>query len=163
MEQYANSKNKVQHHIRVADHLLTMTYPMLKDPKILASALENMFSALSITLDAVMYYERLFKRVPLYNDNFQSKFTIFKTKVVNNYNISSDTVKFISELKEYVTERKKAPVEFPRKGKYVIADKDYRLRTLAFEDLKKKLTKTKKVTFELLELVEKNDGILRRR
>ena len=54
--QEALEKAKV--YIRNADHMLTMTYPMVRDPKLLVAVAENLFNGLTSTVTALLYHER---------------------------------------------------------------------------------------------------------
>lgn len=163
MEKFVEYRDRARHNIRVADHMLTMTYPLVKDPKLLLAVHENIFLALTNAMASVLYYERAFKRIPPFHDNFSSKFNMFKAKVVPRYNIDLSVVRFIAEVKEVVQDHKDSTTEFSRGGKFVIADRDYKMRALGEKEIKKTLQTAKAVTHELLQLVSKNDAMLRRR
>ncbi|MFP4523805.1 MAG: hypothetical protein ACLFO2_00620 [Candidatus Woesearchaeota archaeon] len=153
MERFVQYKDKARRNIQLADHMLTMTYPLVKDPKILLGVLENLFMAVTNSMASVLHYERLHKRVPAFNETFDSKFSTFKSKVVHQHGLDLKWVRFIAELREAVQEHQQSTTEFPRKGKYVMADKDYRLKTLDEALLKDYLKKTKELVHELLQLV----------
>lgn len=155
MERFVQYKDKARRNIQLADHMLTMTYPLVKDPKILLGVLENLFMAVTNSIASVLHYERLHKRVPAFSETFDSKFSTFKSKVVHQHDIDLKWVRFIAELREAVQEHQQSTTEFPRKGKYVMADKDYRLKTLDEALLKDYLKKTKELVHELLQLVSK--------
>ncbi len=153
MEKFLSYRDEARRNIRIADHMLTMTYPMLKDPKILLAVLENIFMALTNSMASVLYYERMYKRIPPFHDTFESKFNALKSYVVKQYELDLRTVRTIAEVKELVYEHKQATVEFSRKGKFVMSRDDYALRTLSADDLKRYLKKGKEATHELLQLV----------
>jgi hypothetical protein len=46
MEEFQVLRDKAVEKIKIADHMLFMTYPLVKDPKLLMSILENTFSKL---------------------------------------------------------------------------------------------------------------------
>lgn len=163
MEEFVEFQEKALKHVRIADHMLTMTYPLVKDPKILVAVLENIQGAILTSMTCVLSYERLFKRIPPYTDSFENKFSLFKTKIVPAYSIPLTRVRFISEVRELIDEHKKATTEFSRKGSYVMADSNYQIKTLDEKKLKKFLAQTKELVHELLQLVRKNDAMFRRR
>ncbi len=163
MEKFMECRDRARNNIRIADHMLTMTYPLVQDPKLLLAVLENIFLSLTNAMASVLYYERVFKRVPPFHDTFESKFSLFKAKIVPRNNIDLGHVRFIAEIKELVQERKEASVEFSRKGKFYIASDSYKMKSLGPNDLKKYLQKAKTVTHELLQMVSKNDAMFRRR
>ena len=78
MEKFQELREISQKKILLADHILTQTYPLLKDPKLLIAAVDNIFLAYSNSMGALLHYERLFKRVPSFTDNFESKMRVLK-------------------------------------------------------------------------------------
>ncbi len=155
MERALEYQKKSLHHVRVADHMLTMTYPLVKDPKLLVAVLENLFLATTNAMGAILYKERYFKRIPPFHDTFESKFGSFKMHIVRKMNIDAKWVRFIAQLKEIVNDHKKSTTEFPRREKYVMADEHYRMRTISEVELKKHLKKTKEFVYMILEMVRK--------
>ncbi len=153
MKDFLAYRDEAVRKMRLADHMLTMTYPLLKDPKILLSVLQNIFSALSNAVSAVLYQELYYKRIPHFNDSFESRFNALKAHVVKKYNIDLKTVRLIAELRELLNEHERASVEFSRKGKLFMARDDYIMRSLSPEDLKRYLKKGKEATHDLLRLV----------
>ena len=65
--------------IRTADHLAYMTYPMLKDPKLIMKIAENISEAMKIAIEAIVYYDRLYKRIQPLGEEFTTKYDIFKS------------------------------------------------------------------------------------
>jgi len=163
MEKFMMYKQRAQQQIRIADHMLTMTYPLVKDPKILIAVLENIFLSITNALGSILAYERVFKRIPPFHDTFESKYSMFKAKIVPRYQIDLKWVRFIAEIKELVNEHKNSTTEFVRPGKFVIADDHYRIKTLSEQDLKKYLKNAKELVHDLLLLVSKNDAMFGRR
>ena len=125
---------KKKHH--VADHMLTQTYPLLKDPKLLLSVVSNLSAASINAMLAVLEYERLYKRVPPYSENFEQKYFLFRDTIAKKYNIPLDGVLLIKDLKSMLEEHKKSPVEFSRKDQYVICSSSYRMRTVDVPKMK---------------------------
>jgi hypothetical protein len=163
MEPYLQYQQRAVQNIKVADHMLTMTYPLIKDPKLLLSVLQNLFMAASNAMACILYYERHFNRIPAFQDTFESKYSMFQQKIVQEYQIDLKWVKFIAELKELVQSHKESTTEFPRSGKFVMADHDYRIKTLGEEDLKYFLKLTKDFVDYTLQLVNTHDAMPRRR
>ena len=59
--------------IRTADHLAYMTYPMLQDPKLIMKIAENVAEAMKYAIEAIVYYDRLYKRISPLGEEFSSK------------------------------------------------------------------------------------------
>jgi hypothetical protein len=52
------AREYAKRHIRIADHMLTQTFPLVKDTKILIAVTENIFEAAKHTMEAIIYYEQ---------------------------------------------------------------------------------------------------------
>ena len=157
MDSLQNLKNQAMEKLGVADHLVSTTYSLVKEPKLLVSVIENIFAALDLTMTALIEYEKNFKAIPNY-DNFETKMELFKRKVATKYNISSDITEFIIDIKKTLDSHKKSNVEFSKKETFVITDNDYNLTTLNVDDVKKILLKAKNQIIELFNLIKYEDN-----
>ena len=137
MEEFQILRDKATQKIRVADHMLFMTYPLVKDPKLLLSIIENIFASLDFGMSALLQHERLFKRIPPYHDTFPTRFEIFKDKMIPRYKISPNHAKLIIDVRSIISQHKKSPVEFARKDKFVICSPSYSLKTIDINLVKK--------------------------
>ena len=162
MEKYLEAKKKALKNLYIADHILTMTYPLIQDPKLLLAVCENIFLGLTNSIASLLYFERLYKRIPPFHDNFESKYNMFKMRCVERFNISKEYLKFILEIKEIIYENKKSPVTFSKKNKFVICSDNYKLKTLSLEELKQYLEKAKLFIHEICSIIEKNERIFRK-
>jgi len=161
MEVFQQLRDEAKRTITKADHMLVMTYPLLNEPKILVSVTNNLLKSVEYAMTAVLEYERLFKRIPPFQDNFSSKYVVFKDKVVRRYGINPQHIKLISDLRELVMAHTQSTVEFARDGKFVICSEDYQLRTLSQGDLKKYMVKAKLFIDDMYRITQENDGIFR--
>ncbi|MBU0471149.1 MAG: hypothetical protein KKF65_00865 [Nanoarchaeota archaeon] len=163
MEEFQQLILNAKKTIRIADHMLIMTFPMIKDPKILLAVLQNINSALANAMFSVVYYERLFKRIPQFQEDFDSKFNVFKGKIVEKYNINKAYLNLIQEIREILLEHKKSPIEFSRGDRFVICSSNYRMKTISVDDIKKHIAKTKLFIIDMERLVSKDAGIFKER
>ncbi len=159
MEEFQQARLKAQAKFKIADHMLTQTYPLLKDPKLLVAVMENLFLALTGAMASILYYERTFKRVPPFVDNFENKFELFRQKCVVRYNLNKEYLTLISDVKESVIAHRKAPVEFARKENFVICQDNYQLKTISFEQIRKYIGLTKTFLKEANAITSKDEGI----
>ncbi|KYK25726.1 hypothetical protein AYK26_01785 [Euryarchaeota archaeon SM23-78] len=162
MEQFQILRDKAIQKIKVADHMLFMTYPLVKDPRLLLSIIENIFASLDFGVSALLQHERLFKRIPPYHDSFTSRFEIFKDKMIPRHNLSPRHAKLIRELREIISEHKKSPIEFARKDKFVICSPTYSLKTIDINLVKKYIFETKVFVDNINKIVSKHEGIFAR-
>jgi len=138
-----------------ARHLLNVTFPMIKDPKLLIGVINNISDSLESSMDAILTYERLLHLVPAYNNAYESKFNLFKMKSVRRNNIPLETIHLMSELKYIIDLHKKSPMEFQRGNRFVICNKDYQLKVISIKDLQKQLYITKNMLDKMQQIVSK--------
>ena len=162
MEQFQILRDKAVQKIRVADHMLFMTYPLVKDPKLLLSIIENIFASLDYGVSSLLHHEKLFKRIPPFHDTFPSRFEIFKDKMIPKYELSPKYVKLIKDVGSIISEHKKSPVEFARKDKFVICSPSYSLKTIDTNLVKKYIFETKVFVDNVNKIVSKHEGIFAR-
>ncbi len=165
MEKLSLAFASAQKHIRVADHLLTQTYPLVKDPKLLIAVLDNILLAAEEGMTVVLYYERKQKKIPPFHNNFESKFDIFQKKVASANHLE-EFVQIIYETKTLSDMHKKSAVEFARKDALVMATEDYQLQSISFKRLqemtdcmKKFIEKIEKITWNVSTVLEKKSHV----
>ncbi|MDP6548172.1 MAG: hypothetical protein QF917_04415 [Candidatus Woesearchaeota archaeon] len=161
MEKFQELREQAKKKLQLADHILTMTYPLVKDSRLLIAAVENLFLAFTNGMNSVLYYERTFKRIPPFPDNFTSKFELFKDKCAKRYEIDSEYLKIIRDIKEIIIAHKKSPVEFSRKENFVICNGDYRMRSISSNELKAYVEKAKLFIKTVSTIVSKDEKIFR--
>lgn len=132
-----------------------MTYPIVNDGRLLVAVAENIFLALTNTMGSVLYYERLFKRVPPFHDNFSSKFNLFK-EYAEKENIDAGYLRLIQNMKEIIVKHKKSPVEFTRKDQFVICNGSYKLYTISVNELKDYVAKAKSFLSNTERIISRN-------
>jgi len=161
MEKFQELKESAKKKITIADHMLTQTYPLVKDAKLLLAVLENVFLALSYSMSSVLHYDRLFKKINILPENFEAKFHVFKDKCVPRYKIDKEYLNLVREIKEIIIAHKKSPVEFVRNDRFVICSENYRMKTVSVDQLKKYIAKSKIFIQETSNIVSKNEAIFR--
>ena len=163
MEKFQELRDIAKKKLHLADHILTQTYPLIQDNKLLLAVVENIFLALTNAMGSILYYERLFKKIPPFHDNFDSKFNMFRSRVVDSYNIDKEHVRFIQDIKDIIVAHKKSPVEFTKKDKFVICSDDYNIKTITLEQMKGYVSKAKSFIQKTDSIVSKNEEIFSRR
>lgn len=135
---------KANHYFLAADHMASVTFNLVKDQKLLIAIAENLHLAFSTAIDAVLQYERLYKRIPPYSENSTAKLEIFRNRVAPLYNLNRGYLIVVEELRELIQGRKAAPMEFVRQDKYVICSPDYsRIQSITLEKLKSYINESK--------------------
>ena len=152
LDNISNSKK----HIKVADYMLTMTYETVKEPRLLLTITNTVFTAVKEAVDAGLYYERHFKRIPPFNeDSFEVKFDVFKKRLSKKYSISLIEMDFINFLRKVTQEHKESAVEFARKDDFFMYKDDYSGERLD-KDTVKKLISNAKIFIDKVYLIISN-------
>jgi hypothetical protein len=159
MEKFQELREHAKKKVFIADHIISQSYPFLKDTKLLLTALENVFLALSNAMGSVLYYERQFKQIPSFHDDFDSKFIAFQSRVVNRYKINKEYVSLIKNIRDILVQHKSSPVVFSRRDKYVICSDNYGIKTISQEDIKKYVSQTREFINLTTMITSKNEKI----
>lgn len=131
MDKVLDNISKAMQRLKTADYMLTMTYETLKEPKLLLTIANTLFLATKEAIDASLYYERHFKRIPPFNENsFEAKLDMFKKKLSLKYKLEKSDFGYINELRQINEEHKTSAVEFSRHEKLFMFDEDYNGETL---------------------------------
>lgn len=161
MEKYQDFRDKARKAVHVADHMLTMSYPLLNDPKILVSVAKNLNQGVMYAIDSALEHEKLFKRIPAFHDSPDEKIRIFREKIIQRYNLNHNYYKLAVTLKELMHVHRNSTVEFPRGEKFVMASENYEMRTITIKELKNYIIEAKLLVDEVQRLTSQNDGIFR--
>lgn len=136
MERFKELIQKANRALKTADHLTYMTFPLVNDTKLLITIVENLHSAVIDSMDALLYYDWLFKRISELPADFRSRLEIFKNYSINRYDIPRKSVILIQDIYEIVDHRKRSPMEFIRRGQLVLCTNDYKMKTVNFAKVK---------------------------
>lgn len=153
MQEIKSTLDRANQLIMRADHMLYVTYPLIKDNKLIITMAENISNGLIHAMDAVLMYEKLYKRISLYPEDFRVKIDILKGSIARRYNINREHVVLIQDLKKFLEERKKSGVEFVKNDKYVLFNRKQEVKSLGIEKLKENLNMSK-------DFLKKVNGIL---
>ena len=155
MEDVSKALKDANRLFKTADHLTYVTYPLVKDNKLIITITENLTEAMIKAMEALLYYDRYYKRIMHFPSDFASKFDIFKRMCAPRYNINREYLVMMQDLKDLIEARKKSVMEFIRNDQYVITSNNYELRTLNYQKVKDILNKSKPF-FEKVNFILKN-------
>ena len=147
MEKYEELRDKAAQKIKAADHMLNTTLPLVKDYRMLPSILEHIFLGMTYALQAVLAYDLLYKRIPSFDEHFQNRVQLFKSRCLDPHHFKLDQVISLQELHYLLLQRKKSHTEFIRHDRFVMCAEDYQMTTLSEEDVKNYLKIAKKFVF----------------
>ena len=78
-------------------------------------------------------------------------------KLVGRYNIDKENVKFIADVKSILVSHKKSPVEFSRRGVFVMCSEDYSMRALTPEEMRKYVARAKAFVGDINSIIKQNE------
>ena len=119
---------------QTADHLMYFVYPMLKDPKLIKKALEEIFSSARNMIRSIILFEHKKSNIRLYQDN-ESNIETFK-KISTKLDISKPELDTVLEIFTFSEKHQKSPTEFVRNNQIIILLENQRYETITFEKLK---------------------------
>ena len=121
----------------VADHLAFVTYPVVKEPKLIFTIAEHVLNACILAMDALLYYELLYKRINSYNkESFAEKISILKTRIAPKYGIERKHVFLIEEIKNMLENRQNSKIEFAKRNEVIFCSHDYDVKIISIEKAK---------------------------
>jgi hypothetical protein len=136
--------HKARFRYDAAFHLLKVTYPMVKDPRLLIGILDNIFGSLEGAMDAILVYEQKVKLIQPYKDDFKNRFYVFRDKSVRHQDMPREGVDLILRMKNILDLHKKSPMEFKRGGKMVICSSNYDVEMITLQDAREYLEITRR-------------------
>mgnify|MGYP001557848375 CR=1 FL=1 len=139
---HLESLQKAVHNMRIADHMIYVTYPVIKDKRLLLKGLDQVYDSIIFTINSILQFDSINKRITLSSTAYEN-FDIFISKCVNRYNITPEEVTTIKELLYLTESHKKSPLEFTRKEKIVIMSDSLKTIVIDPERLKKYLNLAK--------------------
>lgn len=153
---YFENLNEAERLLKTSDHLIYVSYTLLKDQKLLVKILPEIKIAISKTLNAILQNEYLYKRIKLYK-NPKENFETFKKKCAPRYNITSSEISKIEELFKIVEHHEKSPMEFIRGENVVILSDTNSHLVVNFEKTKEFLQLGKKILEKARKKINNND------
>ena len=141
---YVVAREKARQQYDAAFHLLNVTFPLIKDHKLLLGVMYNLFSSLEASMDAILAYERQLRLVPFsYDHDFRSKINLFRSRSAVRNKIPTEFINLMLDLGEILEIHKKGPIEFQRGNKLIICGPDYHVKTISLKELQEYLTLAK--------------------
>lgn len=137
MEQIPLVLKEANRLFRNSDHLTYMTYPLVQDKRLLLRILENLNTSLSKFMEVLLYYDFVYEHGEKYPESFGARFDFFRRNCAKKYGVGETQMNMIREIHDIAEERSKSTMEFIRGGDYIIATKDFKLRRVGIEQIKK--------------------------
>ena len=144
MEKFLENLQEAEKIIRTADHMVYVSFPLIKDKRILLLLLSELKKAIINCINVILQYDYLYKRISLYSDA-KSNFEIFKNKSSKRFNITKQEIELMIRLFELEQSHKKSPMEFTKDNKVIILSDDLSQKIITLEEIKKFLQLSKDI------------------
>ncbi|MBI2671082.1 hypothetical protein HYX18_03855 [Candidatus Woesearchaeota archaeon] len=142
--------------LNTADHLAYVTYPVVKESKLLLTTVENLYTALILAMEALLQYDRYYKRISYVPHEFQSKYEIFK-KISMKYNLDRMAIASMLDIRSLLELHKKSPMVFTREQKLVIASQGFNIiKTLNIDMVKRYIEQAKPLISKINKVIQPN-------
>lgn len=155
MENFTEQIEEAQKALKVADHLTYVTFPLIGDDKIMTMITDNLHLSLMKAIEAILNYDKYYKRISNIPEDFENKFDIFKNDIAKRYNINQETIFMIKEIKE-ITDSRKKPNTLLKKENYVFFTEQHKMRTVNIKKMKEYINTTKLFISKVNTIVGKN-------
>ncbi len=163
MERFQEELAEGKRSLQVADHLVSITYPLVKDSRLLLTSAENLFAAAKGLMASLLHYEEAFKRIPHFREEYDSMVYWFKSRCAPQYKLSTSYCAVMSELKELLDGHKSSSVEFPRRDGLVICSDNYSMKKITAGQIKSYVAVIRRMMSEVEGVVSRYEGIFGRR
>lgn len=155
MEKFLEGLAKAEKTIQEADHIVYVTFPLIKDKRLLLKVLQEIKNAVILCINSILQYEYLYKRIRIYKEA-QDNFRSFREKCAPRYSITPEEITKILELFDFAESHKASPFEFMKEDKIVILSKSMQPKTLTLEKTKEFLIVTKDIIKKAGETLRRN-------
>lgn len=143
MENFHQLLSEAKRSFDTADHLAYVTYPMVKEPKLIITIITHINNALQQAMQALLVYEKLYKRISYIPEDFMTRIYILRQSIFPRYNMH-DYSKLILELRNILNSHKSSNMEFIRRDKYFIYSNSYsNVASINMNNIKDYLSKTR--------------------
>ena len=143
MEQFLLVYQQSIRHIRVAEHILTVTHPLLQDPKLLLGVIDNLFLSLNSGVRALLLYDCTRKNIPAFLDTPDARLRTFEVKSMPLHNLDRAYLNHFYDIRELMQQHRRSSVEFRRKDRLVMCTPAYDMTIVTATKMRTYLIKTK--------------------
>ena len=155
MEKFLENIMEAEKNIRTADHITYVTFPLIKDKRLLLKILQETKNAVAHCISSILQHDYLYKKIELYKDP-KSNFRIFIDKCAQEYNITKEEIDLIIELFDFIEKHRQSPFEFVKDEKIIILSNGLKPKTLTIEKTKEFLMLGKNILRKTREVFRRN-------
>ena len=118
MSNYIESFKSSEKYLVNADHLISVTFRVVNDKKIILNAIENLSKSLIFGIDSILQFEASTKKARLFQEQ-RENMKLFRM-IAENYGINNQEIRFIDEIFYIVKKHKDSSMEIMNNDKLII-------------------------------------------
>jgi len=147
--------------IKVADHIVNVTYKVIKDEKLLINVLRKIRVAIRLIIKAFILVEKSKKKLVAidFDKDAERAISTFKIKVAPKYGIEKKFIRLITVVEEMLHTYEKSSLNIVKNNQIYIAQEDYTLRVINQNDVKKYINITKDFIWHSEFILKKEIGV----
>ena len=152
MKKFLENIYEAEEIIKRLDHIIYITYPVVKDKKLLLKVLVETRIAIARMINAILQYEFLYKRIKLYQTPKENMKT-FINQCAPRYNISQNDIRLIINLFDIVDMHKNSNFEFRKDEKLVILNEKSNPEVIVLENVKEFISIAKQMLSKIRQVM----------
>ncbi len=156
MENYQELINKAQKEIDSSDHLLFVTYNIVKDSKFVFSVTNQLIDAVKYALEALLEFERKSKLIEPYPKQFNFMVDTFKKKVAERREFEEKTLIFLNKLVSMEQTIDSSSLNFRRGDTYVLADEEFGTQSIELQTIKSYFSSAQEFVSKVGDIIEQD-------
>ena len=133
-----------------ADHMVFVTYRVVKDSKLLTRALESVYNSVVLSVSTILKYEYFHKRISL-SQNTGKNLDLFFRKCAEKYGLNARDREVINDLIIIGRKHKESGFEFSKRNKIIILDDNLGMSELSVDRIKEFLEVGKRIIIKARE------------
>ncbi len=157
-ERHTELLQRAKKEIELADHMLYVTLPMIREVKFLLVIVEHVVIAAQCALEGLLEYEKHWKRLDAFHYSFAVEINAYRQKgLETRYGFDSKFYRLLQKLLEIQHFDKESMVRFKRGDKYILTSNEYSMSVLDLDSIKRYSNLTKKFVEQIGNVVVKPD------
>jgi hypothetical protein len=156
MENYHELLNKAKKEIDSSDHLLFVTYNIVKDSKFVFSVTNQLIDAVKYALESLLEHERKSKLIEPYPKQFNFMVETFKNKVSERREFDNNTITFLKKLVLMEQTIDSSSINFRRGDTYVLADDEFGTKAVELQTIKSYFSDAKSFVEKVGDIIEQD-------
>ncbi|MEK6914403.1 MAG: hypothetical protein AABW83_02020 [Nanoarchaeota archaeon] len=143
MDKYKNDLIEASRHLRIADHMAYVTFPLINEHRLLLKIFDEVYLSIINCINCILNYEYLYKRIRLFQ-SFNENFNLF-IRISKNYDLNEEQIKMIKDIIELNRKHKNSAIEFIKQKKVVIMSDNLGIQVLDLITIKRYLLLAKEL------------------